>query len=341
MRTIALLFAALTLTVSVRFTHATTPTNDVCSGAENIPLNATLPYLTAITDLSQATTNGDPPAASCVFSSVSRSIWYKFTPKSTDFYTISSCANALKPTATTVQDTVMAIYTSSAGCPATNELPSTATSTGCDDDSCGPGFTQAAITTQLQAGTAYYIVVWQNGTFPPLPGYASVQLCISKAAPPSNDAAPGASEVFLDQPILGTTVFAQDDYELPPVIPCAGSGETNSTAAGRDVVYAFTAPADGDYSIKADHYKSISGYDLVLYAASALPAGPAPAVVTDCLGYASRNQFSGTEELFCLGLTNQQKIFVVVDEDAFSPEGSSFSLVVTRCVQEMEPNIRR
>src|SRR6185369_3945520 len=115
-----------------------------------------------------------------------------FTPKNTAFYTISSCAEGAA--ATTVPDTLMAIYTSSGGCAgATNELPSTASSSGCADDSCGPGFTQAAITTQLSADTTYYIVVWWYDGTPPTPGNSTVQLRVTKPLPPSNDTGAGAT----------------------------------------------------------------------------------------------------------------------------------------------------
>ena len=313
------------------------PTNDVCSGAEIIPRNGPFPHLTAVTVISFATTNGDPPLASCAFGNpFSHSIWYSFTPQDTTNYTISSCAEA--PTATTVPDTFMAIYRSSGGCGGTlSELPLTTNTIGCADDSCGPGFTQAAITTQLFADTAYYIVVWQSDLPPPVPN-PSVQLRIAKTQPPRNDTGAGVTNVILNSPVLGTTILAHNDYQLPSGSPCFPAGQIASTASGRDVVYSFTAPTSGNYSIKVHDYNSSDGYDLVLYAASSIPTGPSPATVSTCLGAANRNPASSAEEISCLALAANQKIYIFVDEDVSSPEGSSFSLEITRCIREDEPN---
>src|SRR5439155_25063570 len=89
------------------------PLNDLCVGAEVIPPSGPFPYYTAVTDVSEATTIGDP-SASCAFGNpFSHSIWYTFTPEVTSYYTLSSCADT--PTATRVPDTLMASYTSSGG----------------------------------------------------------------------------------------------------------------------------------------------------------------------------------------------------------------------------------
>src|SRR5207249_2702201 len=173
---------------------------------------------------------------------------------------------------------------------ATNELPFSASTLGCADDTCGPGFTQAAITTRLLADATYYIVVWQfdGVTVPP---NATVQLQVSKTLPPVNDAVAGAVEVLLNRPVLGTTVLASNHYQLPAGLTCfTNLGQvgnlSGSAAPGRDVVYTFTAMDAGNYSIKVNNYnnscwdKSGDCYDLVIYAASSLPTGPAPATVT-------------------------------------------------------------
>jgi len=313
--------------------QAVEPTNHFCAGAEVIQFNAAdTSALTAVTDISQASTVGDAPGPSCAFgNTVSHSIWYLFTPKVTAYYTISTCADA--PTATTVADTIMALYTASAGCgTATNEI-------ACDDDSCGPDFMQAAITAQLLADATYYIVVWEYGTDTPNPANASLQLRVTKTAPPTNDTVGNATPVFLNLPMVGSTILAQDDYELPDTAPCfSGIGQSSSTAQGRDVVYTFTAPVATNYSIKVSNYNNQDPYDLVVYAATSLPNGPSPALVTTCLAAANRSPVSEFEEIMCLPLAASQTIFIVVDEDMFSPEGSSFLLEVTTCIREEEPN---
>jgi hypothetical protein len=60
-----------------------------------------------VVSLSGATTNGDPRPPTCQ-TFIANSVWYRFAPSLTALYTISSCADA--PTATTLNDTVMAIY---------------------------------------------------------------------------------------------------------------------------------------------------------------------------------------------------------------------------------------
>src|SRR5678815_3897484 len=136
------------------------PPNDLCAGAEVIPANQGFPVWTNIRDITGATTNLDPALPDCPTLSEppTHSVWYTFTPAISHQYTISSCADA--PTATTVRDTVMGIYTSANNCVG----PLVEIADGCADDSCGPSFHQAAITTSLQAGTKYYIVVLQWGS---------------------------------------------------------------------------------------------------------------------------------------------------------------------------------
>ena len=49
-----------------------------------------------------------------------------------------------------------------------------------------------------------------------------------------------------------------------------------SSAAGRDVVYIFTAPEAGKYSVKVNNYINKDPYDLVIYVATDVPTGPPP-----------------------------------------------------------------
>ena len=91
---------------------AAIPSNDTCAGA--LPISPTLPACSAVVaDITDATTTGDPTLPSCQ-TNVSRSVWFTFTPSSTGYYRITTCAD--QGAATTVDDTVMAIYTSSGGC---------------------------------------------------------------------------------------------------------------------------------------------------------------------------------------------------------------------------------
>src|SRR5262249_24080330 len=158
------------------------PANDFCSGAEVIPGAGPFPYLTSITaDITDATTTGDPPLPSCQ-TLVSRSIWYKFTPATTAAYTLSTCPS--DGTATTVDDTVMAVYTSStSACGGVfTQVP-----LGCDDDSCVSAVEFQAVITNLllNGGTTYFIVIWQFDTPPPTVGNTAVQLKVFQTLPPA------------------------------------------------------------------------------------------------------------------------------------------------------------
>src|SRR5260221_13268225 len=92
------------------------PINDDCTGAEVIPATS-FSRVTSIQDITFATTNADPVPPSCYQydpANLLRSVWYSFTPAISGRYSISTCTAA--PTATTVPDTVMAVYTSATGC---------------------------------------------------------------------------------------------------------------------------------------------------------------------------------------------------------------------------------
>jgi S-layer family protein len=319
-----------------RTTPLVAPANDTCGGAEVIPATGPFPYLTTVTgDITDATSTGDPGVPSCQ-TSVSRSIWYRFTPNATAVYTISSCADA--PTGTTVDDTVMAIYTSStSNCGGTyTQIPNSADTHGCDDDSCAFEALQAVITTRLDAGTSYFIVVWEFGTTPPTPGNTAVQLRVSQVLPPSNDSCASPTALTLNTPVTGTTDAALNDYQLSGSACFTGVGQTASTATGRDVVYSFTAAAAANYSFR------VTGYDmnknLVLYVASTCPAGIPPVTVATCLAASNRDPSSTSEEVQCLPLSASQQVFVFVDDNALAAHGSTFTIEVTSCNQESEPN---
>lgn len=310
------------------------PANDLCSGAETIPGAGPFPILTSVTlDITDASLIGDPPTPSCQTcdGGVSRSIWYVFTPTTSAAYTISSCADAT--TATTVDDSVIAVYTSTGGCGGTfTPVPQ-----GCDDDACVSENLQAVVSNlQLTAGTTYYIVVWLCGAAPPTAGNTAVQLRVSQGLPPANDTCSAPTSLLLNTPHNGTTQFAGNDYQLS-ASTCfdLGIGNTSSSASGRDVVYSFTAPNEGKYSFK------VTGYDtskqLVLYLATSCPTGVPPVTVATCLAAANRQLASTSEEVNCVLLTLGQTVFIYVDENSAS-DGSAFTIEATSCTPETEPN---
>jgi hypothetical protein len=167
---------------------AVAPTNDTCAGVVVIPSGGPFPYYTPTVNVLDATTTGDPALPSCRSVSVGRSVWYSFTPSVTRLYTIS----ASKDTATTVLDTVMAIYTSSGEC------NGTFAQVHCNDDL--EEETRSAISATLNANVTYYIVVWMSSLSPPVGGLTSAQLRVSAPVAPANDNCFGAEIITAGGP---------------------------------------------------------------------------------------------------------------------------------------------
>lgn len=323
------------------------PGNDLCGSAEVIPsFIGSFAWVTTVTELTDATTDGDPlyvceGSVSGENIWLANSLWYRFTPAETATYTISSCADA--PTMTTVRDTVMAIYTSANP---TNEcegpfiqLTESCNRQSCGDDACGPGGLQAAITTRLLGDTNYFIVLWRydDGT-PAEPSHAAVQLRVEKSQPRANDTCSGATPLRLNVPKAGTTVGARDDYNLlPDSCLVSGTGSLPSPAEGPDVVYSFTPPESGPYSFKVSGYSRTRTNNLVLYLLNSCPTGQPPMIVTQCLAGANRNPATRAEEISCAPLLANETVYLIVDDGGCMP-GSAFTVEVTRCLREVEPN---
>jgi hypothetical protein len=326
-RSVGVLCLTLSLLTASNSVFAAAPVNDICSGAEVIPASGPFPYQTSTTDITLATTTGDPVALCGDSSQFSRSLWYKFAPAVSGPYLISTCPTA--PTGTTVDDTVMAIFTSVNGCTG----PFTQIAGGCADDSCDLA---AAITATLSAGTTYYIVVWRYGIDTPPPDNASLQLLVDRAIPPPNDKCAGAIDLPLNFRVRGTTTSGIDDYRLAP--SCFdGTTQPVTPAGGRDVVYSFTAPAAGNYSFRVSNF-DINVSDPLLYAIDTCPVGPSPVTINSCLGIANRTRFGASEEVFCLSLSAGRKIFLVVDDSVTNSPGSTFFIEANVCLRETEPN---
>jgi hypothetical protein len=311
--------ASLVFCLALPVAHAVPPANDTCAGRQVIPGNGPFPLKTTTVDISGATTTGDPAFGVDCPSLASSSVWYEFRPQTSALYTISTCSDADPTLATTVADTVLAIYVDN-GTPCSGFVQ-----IACEDDVCGPDRLQAAITTQLAANTTYYIVAWRFGDDPPPPSpNAQLQLRVSQTVPPANDTCAAPTELPLNFRMAGSTIASANHYELP-----------GSTAQGRDVVYGFTAPTTDSYSFAVRAY---FGDDLVLYAASNCPPGPGPSVLADVVAVANRSSVSTAEEIFCLPLTAGQRIYLFVDETNTSHSGTSFVIDAVRCVREQEPN---
>src|SRR5262245_66569538 len=84
--------------------------NDACAGAAAIPDAGPFPYLSAVYDVAEATTGGDPATPACQ-TSVSRGVWFRFAPAVTTDYYFSLGAYA--PTGTTLAATLLPVSASS------------------------------------------------------------------------------------------------------------------------------------------------------------------------------------------------------------------------------------
>lgn len=319
------------------------PVNDTCPGAVSIP-NGSFPVLTSPVDVIDATTSGDP--VFCI--TTDRTIWYTFMAPASGSYIVTTCAS-VGAAGTTMPDTVLAVYSAAGGCAA----PGTAILCNDDDVTCASGMPsgrQSTVTVSLTGGSTYFIVAGRYsgvGAPAPQPGFTTIQIAVSQTLPPANDSCAGTVPVLsLDVPVEGSTFLAANDYQLSPVAPTcftlpappAPVGNNASGAAGRDVVYSFQAPAPGPYSFRVTGYST--GQNLVLYAASTCPTGVSPVLLGNppCLGAANRNGGGAAEEVMCLSLGANQRVFLFVDDHASGNAGSLFRIEASRCARETEPN---
>jgi hypothetical protein len=292
-----------------------------------------------VADITDATTTGDPGVPSCQ-ASISRSVWFTFTPVATGQYRISSCAD--QGAGTTVDDTVIAVYTSGGACAGPfTEVPTDGPFDGCDDDSCVSENLQAVVNTELTGGTTYYLVAWKFGSSAPTVGNTAVELCVtSTTAPtaPGNDTCATATPLTTNVPLFDDNLpAAVNDYQLANAA-CFPALHTNSTASGRDLVYSFTAPSAANYSFRTTTYvpgqESGGLSNLVVYLAGSCPAAtPGTPVTVTCTeaGNASSSS-SGTlaEEITCEPLAENQQVFFFVDEHT-AAAGGTFQVLAEQC----------
>lgn len=307
---------------------AAAPPNDACTGAQTIPPSGPFPLATPIVDITDATINAqDPPLPAQWANVVSRSTWYIFKPSVTALYTISSCADG-----STVADPVLAIYSSPAGCTG----PFTRLDFADEISSC------ESFALQLLADSSYYIVVWKYDEGTPDDGKNLLQLTIDRLILPPNDTCADATPAQLNIPIHGSTAGATNNYQIVGTAAFWGLDQTPSTAAGRDVVYSFTAPEAGTYSFKVFNYDVLQ--NLVLYVAPGptCPTGTFPIGIANCLAAANRSGVNSAEEIVCLPMTANQQVIAIVDDQPAAGQsinrGSPFDFEVTLCSREQETN---
>lgn len=200
------------------------PPNDRCEQAEVISGGGPFPVFSAVADdVSGATSDGDPGPPACQ-ANVSRSLWYRFVPAASDSYEISTCADG--PTATTLDDTVLAIFRSDSGS-CTDLVPLAG---GCDDDGCAREARQSAVSgVDLEAGATYFVLVHTFGASRPAPGSTSAQLRIARTLPPpANDTCAGAEAIpsAAELPYLTSVSENRDATSTGDPLPACRSGAT-------------------------------------------------------------------------------------------------------------------
>jgi hypothetical protein len=266
-RTQVLAFALclpLLLGTVLRIQAAAPPPNDSCAGALVVPGSGPFPHWTTVVDASGATTNGDPVSVVAGQNDITNSVWYVFTPSVTGLYTVSvglDTATDFLGLPVRDEDTLMAIFTATGPCSGFNLFIE-------DDDSAAP--LRSAVSTSLQAGTPYYIVVWVGPiTVPLLSGQVlNIQLKVSKPEVPPNDLAAGAEVIPPSGPFpyatkTNDTTLATTDSGLDPV--CAPLDL--ELFPSRDVWYQFT-PAVGQtyiFSTGADTATTIEDTLMAIY----------------------------------------------------------------------------
>lgn len=166
-----LLLVVLLIFSSAGVALAAPPPNDDPAGAEVIPTAGPFPYYSAVTpDITDATITGEPVPNCPLIVTISRSIWYTFTPPYSSQYVLATDVSG-----TTVLDTVLAVYTSAGG------AGGPFTQVGCDDDG-GVGL-RSRLTISLTAGTTYWIQVSKYGASAPAAGQTAIQLLADTAWP--------------------------------------------------------------------------------------------------------------------------------------------------------------
>ena len=240
-------------------------TNDTCASAVTIPGSGPFPYWTPVIDISNATTNGDPSLifqdGTNVFNyqtSLRHSVWFKFTPSLTALYTLSLGAD----TVTTIDDTVLAVFTSTGG--------ACAGATNLYDYSDDPGPLHAALTTNFSAGVTYWIVAWvgpiEELTNQPL----NLQLRVTRPLVPTHDNCIGAITISTNAGLTNVLTLTNDTTLATgnandPVAPC--------TLGYRNVWYKFTPTNTAWYffSNGADTATTIDDPAMALFVSASCP----------------------------------------------------------------------
>ncbi len=222
---------AVAMRVSLQGPPPTPPANDECTAAIVLDTEPgfSLPYTTSPVNIFAASVTSDP--ATCVAST--NTIWYSFTPTSTDYFQFSTCA-ADAP-ATTVANTTLSVFESTGTC-------GNLTLRACNDDGgVGCTGTRASVALFLNAGTRYYIQVGA-GAAPTVTGL--VALNVRTIAPPPASATCDGAIVMPSS--FSTWTSDPIDVSSAPNAQTIGTCIT-TTPITRQIFYRFTPTVAGNY----------------------------------------------------------------------------------------------
>jgi hypothetical protein len=271
------------------------PANDSCAGALIVPstISPFAPYLSPEIEVTGATTSGDPALPMDCGTNVSRSIWFRFAPGTNALYTLS----VGRDTKTTVEDTVMAMYTSPSACNGPFTL------FACNDDA---GLLRSAISTNLTMNTSYYVVVWVGPVTDVSATPLNVQLRVSRPQSPTND-------LCLAAEIISTNAMPYSTAITDTTLATEMGDRVSSCAFGaRSVWYRFSPPSTGIYifSTGSDTGTTVDDTAMSIYRNTAGCNGTFTEVICSDNGFG--------RALVTTSLTNGQTYYIVVWDQSFA-----------------------
>jgi hypothetical protein len=219
------------------------PANDDFTNAEVVA--ADVPYTDTETNDSYATEEVGDPEYSCHFGAAGpgfQGLWYSITPGVDTRVTVSTAATTIFAPSAGVPDTLVGIYTGTLGA---------FTEVACNDDISGANF-RSTLSSNLSAGTTYYVFVSQWVKLPP-GTTGNLVTAFSWSAPlvvPDNDLVENA-RVISGSPYTNTVTGAQGATTsgTDPMHSCAFFGPRVGT---HTLWWVFTAPADGLFSVNTN-----------------------------------------------------------------------------------------
>ena len=190
------------------------PSNDDCSGATSLTVNAT----TTCTISTSGTTISATQSQTGCAGTADDDVWYQFTATSTK--------HIITVTPTTLSDAVFQVFSGSCG---------SLTSLGCINATTGSSIETTTLT-GLTSGSTYYVRVYSNASGS---GQGTFSICVTTPPTVANDECSGAIDVTINPTIVctvnttGTTVNSSQSFT-----GCSGTADD-------DVWYSFVATDAG------------------------------------------------------------------------------------------------